>query len=198
MSTRPQSLIDVSKYLQEKTGLKAKWFSIRAARSSGGFHAGSDEIFGPNGKGNRDKSMKGPRNKAGLSKASSAIDIHAPNQLKALTAHLVANHGDLIYEVIGKDADGKPCYWGVPSNWQPKYGWTQDKGDHIHCAFFRDTEFSDRLAPFRSFYEVPVPPAPEPEPVEEEQPNSADVEALEAENAELKERIAAIAVLANG
>lgn len=194
MSTRPQSLVDVSKYLQEKTGLKAKWFSIRAARSAGGFHAGTDEIFGPNGKGNRDKSMKGARNKAGASKASAAIDIHAPRQLKALTAHLVANHGDLIYEVIGKDADGNPCYWGVPSNWQPKYGWTNDKGDHIHVGFWRDTEFADRLAPFRSFYEVAAPPVPEPEPVEDDQPNSADIEALEDEVAELNAKIAAAQV----
>lgn len=202
MSLRPQSLIDVSKYIQEKAGVPASNMSIRAARSARGFHAGKSEIYGPNGQGDKDYSVKNPRNKAGLSEYSSAIDIKiAKPQLKALVAHLVAEGaaGNLLFEVIGPDSSGKANYWGHITGWQPNphlapasHAW------HAHLGFWRDTENADRLAPFRSFYESPVVPAPDPAPPADPDvdpdagPSIADIEALEAENARLAEVIARV------
>lgn len=194
MSMIPESLREAKRYLVEKTGRPGANFSIRAARSARGFHAGKAEIFGPDGKGNRDYSVRDPRNKAGLTNASSALDIKIPKgQLKALTAHLVANPGDLLFEVIGPDSTGAANYWSVKTGWQPRPNLAPPSHSwHAHVGFWRDTEFADRTAPFRSFYE-PNPPAPEPEPDPDTEPDAgptlSDVEALEAENAELRTKI---------
>ena len=206
MSTRPQSLIDVSKYVQAKAGVPASNMSIRAARSARGFHAGKAEIFGPNGHGNRDYSVRDPRNLAGLTDASSAIDVKIPiPQLKALTAHLVeeGKAGSLLFEVIGPDATGKANYWSVKTGWLPRpnlapasHSW------HAHLGFWRDTEFADRVAPFRSFFEGPAAPAPVPEPDPDTTPDASptltDIEEALAENDALKAKIAAAQAALNG
>lgn len=203
MSYRPQSLVDAARYLGEKMAIPQLNFSIRAAKSARGFHAGKAEIF-KSGEGNRDYSVKDPRNKAGLSEASSALDIRWPGHLKrlrALTAHLVeqGKAGNLLFEVIGPDSTGKANYWSAKTGWLPKpalapasHSW------HIHLGFWRDTETSDRIAVFRGFFEAAIPVPVEPEEPDTETPDPDPlIEELETENAGLKAAIAAIAALAN-
>lgn len=163
MSTRPQSLIDVGQLV--KSNFPTAAISIRAARSARGFHAGRAEIFGPAGQGARDYSVKAARNSAGLTDASSAIDISrisykgADSPLRQLTASLVAQSaagqdGAQLFEVIGPDATGAANYWGVLTGWQPRPAWADGSHRwHVHVSYYRDTEFSDRTAPFRRFFE---------------------------------------------
>lgn len=196
MSLAPPSLIDVRRYLVAKTGKPTANFSIRAAKSSRGYHAGRAEIFGPNGQGNKDYSVKQPRDKAGLSEASSAIDIKLPiPQLKALVAYLLAGAkaGTLdIFELIGPDSTGKANYWSKATGWLPKPKWAPASHEwHIHMAFPRDTEFTDRVAIFRPFFEAQPAPTPDPDPDTDPAPTLTDVETLLAENDDLKAKIEA-------
>lgn len=175
MSVAPQSLIEVRRYIAEKAGLPRSNMSIRAARSSHGFHAGKSEIFGPNGDGKKDYSVKDARNMLGLSEASSAIDIKLPQKtLRALTAFLVeaGKNGTAIFEVIGPDANGAATYYSVRTDWQPNHKLAPKSHEwHIHLGLYRDTEFTDRVAIFRPFFEAA--PVPEPEPDPDVQPDPA-------------------------
>ena len=201
MSFAPPSLIEVRRYIAEKAGVPRSNMSIRSARSARGYHAGESQIFGPNGQGWKDYSVKNPRNKAGLSEASSAIDIKLPvKQLKALVVYLLAGakDGSLdVFEIIGPDSTGKANYWSIATDWLPKPKWAPKSHEwHIHLGLPRDTEFADRVAIFRPFFEAA---APEPEPDPEVQPDPAptltDVEALLDENEALKGTLRFIADL---
>lgn len=178
MSVRPASLVDAAKYLAAKMAIKPKNFGIRNGKSDRGFHAGKSDIYGPDGQGDKDYSVKHPRNAAGLSEASAGLDIRwgKRKQLRALTAYLVeqGKSGNLLFEVIGPDENGKACYWGVLTNWQPKPKWASaDHSWHIHLGFFRDTEHADRVALFYGFFELAEPEVPAPQPVPEPDPDPA-------------------------
>lgn len=152
--------------------------SIRAARGPHGYHAGRAEIYGPTGSGDRDYSVRKPRDKAGLSNASSALDITmrgpgSREHQRAFTAYLVAaaaaGRADLV-EVLGPDAQGRATWWGVDDGWQPKLGWTiggkwvpvdASHEWHTHISFYRDTELGDRASMFAGFFGS-TPPAPNP------------------------------------
>lgn len=214
MSTAPQSSKDVRHYIAEKAGVPGANISIRSARSNRGYHAGKDQIFGPGGKGNKDYSVKDPRDKAGLTNASAAIDVKIPRKaLKALTANFVerAQAGQLankVAEIIGPSADGKATYWSESGGWKPVLGWwVWKKGKrvwepvdpshewHMHLGLRRNTEFDDRVALFRPFFEPVATPAPviEPEdPDADDALNTADIEGLEAENTKLRGILEAI------
>lgn len=199
MSSIPQSTRDAAAVIRagaESEGRKA-FISIRAARGPHGFHAGKAEIFGPGGDGLRDYSVRAKRNRAGLSNASSAMDvtIRGPQNLKRqreFTAFMVAEakagRADL-FEIIGPNAEGKAAYWSKKNGWNEVLGWQTKKGWvpvdpshtwHTHFSFWRDTEFSDRAAMFRPLWPqvqgVPAEHAvddPEPllgEPPEEDKP----------------------------
>lgn len=197
MSEIPQSLKEVKAYVVVHAGVPGSNMSIRAARSSRGFHAGRKEIFGPDGKGKKDYSVRDARNLKGLTEASSAIDIKlAQKQLRALTAHLVANPGTLLFEVIGPDAKGEATYYSVKTGWKPNHKLAPKSHEwHVHIGYWRDTEFEDRVVPFRSFYEPvgqPAPaPEPEPDPDQDPAPNISDIEQLMEQNELLQLKIAA-------
>lgn len=165
MSTTPDSLAAVRQFVSDAAGVPRANISIRAARSSRGFHAGRSDIYGAFGQGDKDYSVKAPRNKAGLTNASSAVDVKVPykgagSMLRQLTASLVAQaasgqDGGMIFEVIGPDpATGKANYWGVLSNWQARPAWADASHEwHVHVSFYRDTEYADRAAVYRRFFE---------------------------------------------
>lgn len=195
MSIAPDSLKECRRYLVEQTAKPPENFSIRSARSARGYHAGKSQIFGPNGRGWRDYSVRHPRDKAGLSEASSAIDIKLPvRQLKALVQYLVAGarDGSLdIFEIIGPDTDGKANYWSIFTGWMPRPRLASaDHEWHIHLAYPRDTEFADRVYVFHGYYE-PLPMLPLEEADDLQAPDAdTEIEALSEQLAELEAKVA--------
>lgn len=168
MSTIPQSLSDLKRYLIEKTGAEGKNFGIRGAvgaRRQWGYHLGRSDIYGSGGYGDKDYSNRRRRDRAGLSEASSGFDIRLPaKELKRLTAYLVdearAGRADLM-EILGPDSLGAAKRWARP-DWKPLPA-SADHRWHIHLSFPRDTETGDRVAMFEGLYGSRTPVEPEPE-----------------------------------
>lgn len=208
MSVAPENLKAVRRYIAEKAGVPISNMGIRSARSARGYHAGKSQIFGPSGRGNKDYSVKHPRDKAGLSEASSAIDIKLPykgvdSPLRRLTAHLVAGakSGDFpsITEVIGPDSTGKANYWSTATGWLPKPQWAPASHEwHIHLGFFRDTEFEDKVVIFQPFFEGAPPPEPDPDPETTTDPLPPTIEDLEAVILDLQKQLDAEKIVSAG
>lgn len=170
MSTIPRSVREANAVIRAGAALDGyrAVISTRAVRSSRGYHAGKAEIYGPDGAGDRDYSVRRRRDKAGLSNASAAQDIsfrsdgspgsagRARRALVDLCAYLVdlAKTGgtrDLV-EVIGPGADGDAYYQAAP-RWRARPRPDGDSHEwHIHVAHFRDAEDHDLAAIFLPFW----------------------------------------------
>ena len=155
MSFAPDSLKAVRRYIVDKTGVPTENISIRSARSNRGYHAGKGQIYGPDGQGDKDYSVRRKRDKRGLTNASSAADIKLPlSQLIKFVAYLVgearAKRADL-QEIIGPDLNGHATRWAKPF-WTPKGGQDKSHEWHVHLGYPRDTEFSDRVAMLEAFF----------------------------------------------
>lgn len=151
-------------------GYTVRGISFRSTRRSpidgkwGGYHAGRDRIMGPDGRGLRDYSVRQPRDLAGLTDATSAMDVtfggaDARRHQIEFTAYLVGQgQAGKLAEVIGPNAQGQPTQWGWYNGWRAQPG--RDKG-HTHIGFWRDTENADRAAIFAGFFgggaPAPVP-----------------------------------------
>ena len=91
MSDSPKKLRALQLFLMPKTGLPAKSLGIVGDTAhDDGYHLGEDRIFAPGGLGNKDYSVRHPRDKSGLSNFASAIDIGGFNRLRELSAFLLA------------------------------------------------------------------------------------------------------------
>lgn len=162
MTYAPESIQRVQRYLHDKTGLA--WVSlgiIGDEHHRGGYHCGSDRVI------SGDYSVvESPRDRNGLSRAASALDIGNFSGLRKLSLWLVAqceaNTPDsrdirsIIYSPDGKtvrryDRLGK-----------------RDSGDgshrsHTHLSWFRDAEENDKLALFRRYWDDEESSAPLPQ-----------------------------------
>lgn len=178
MSMAPQSLKEVKRYLVSKTGKAGANFGIRGfvgKKRVWGYHLGKSDIFGPGGYGWRDYSVKRKRDRAGLTEASSAMDIrlNIPT-LKDLVVYLraeaAAGRADLM-EILGPDANGQAKRYAKPA-WNKALRADDSHKWHVHVSFPRDTEFDDRVAMFEGFFgprDVVAPDVPD-EPAEGETP----------------------------
>jgi hypothetical protein len=210
MSFAPENLKAVRRYIVEKTGVPFENISIRSAKSNRGYHAGKDQIYGPYGQGDNDYSVRQTRDKAGLTNASSAIDIKLPyrgvdSPLRRLTAYLLTvakagGFGRSITEIIGPDATGAANYWSKATGWLPRPRLAPASHEwHIHLGFFRDTEFIDKVAIFKPFFEAPAPvTAADPDPETTTDPIPPTVEELEIVILDLQKQLDAEKVVSAG
>jgi hypothetical protein len=176
MSSAPQTLVDLRKFLADQYDVPAKNFGIRGtctARRPWGYHLGKADIFGDCGKKRRDYSIQYRRDRLGLTEASAGFDIKLPiGKLKALCAYLVQQGRSgyqfggktLIVEVLGPDQNGVAKRWARDTNWLPVDA-RDDHEWHIHVSFYRDTEFISKLPLFARHLGVDLE-----EPVEPEEP----------------------------
>jgi len=153
MSYAPQTLLEARAYILAHTDLSPVEVGIVGDdRHTYGYHLGKDRLP-PN-----DYSAVHPRDKAGLTNAASALDIGNWSGLVKLTKFLVAEAkaGRLpdVREIIGPDGSGRAYRWAVENNWSAQI---RAKGDshewHCHISYFRDSEYRDKTAPFKKFFE---------------------------------------------
>lgn len=172
MSTAPDSLRAIRQLVSAKA---PTWIvSIRANLRPGdryaGYHAGYDEIYGPNGLGDQAYSVRRPRDRRSRnlnhvpplasSNASSACDISVrglgrrenARLQREFTAWTVQRAKAKLLDIQfvgGPDAKGNATIWEKPY-WTPKPG--VDK-DHTHISWPRDTEFGDRAGQLAPYWE---------------------------------------------
>lgn len=162
MTFAPKSLLDVRAYLKPRTGLSDVELGISGdpAHAAGGtsYHLGRDDLdmaINP-------YSVRTARDKAGLTNAASAEDIGMFPRLREFSVWLVARcrkgAADCadIREVIYSPDGLIVLRWdrerGVTS--APRTGEADDSHlFHTHISWYRDSEFHDRLAVFRVFFE---------------------------------------------
>lgn len=161
MSFAPQSLLDALSYVRARTGLPGKSLGVVGDENHlDGYHLGRDRIFGPDGVGDNDYSVRTTRDRAGLTDAASALDIGewSRSALRALTAWLLAEaRADRlsdVRELIGPADDGRAYKWSHRDGWRPR---RRAKGDshetHLHISYYRDSEGRSKVEPFRQFFE---------------------------------------------
>jgi hypothetical protein len=160
MTFAPPSLLDARAYLKSRTGLTSVELGITGdpdhAAKGTSYHLGKDQLT------DDAYSRRTARDRAGLSNAASALDIGMFARLREMSVWLVgqcrANAPDTrdIREVI-YSPDGKVVWrWdrerGVTS--QPRTGEASNSHlTHTHVSWYRDSEFRDRTAVFRRFFE---------------------------------------------
>jgi peptidoglycan hydrolase-like protein with peptidoglycan-binding domain len=160
----PASIQKAQRYVHDKTGLAFVSLGIVGDKNhNGGYHCGIDRVDAD------DYSVdESPRDRAGLSHAASALDIGKWSGLRKFSVWLVeqckANTPDTrdIREVI-YSPDGKTV-----ERWDREG--ERDSGDgshrsHTHVAWYRNSEFNDKTAVFRRYFDgevdnVPVPQVP--------------------------------------
>ena len=153
MSYAPQTLLEARAYILAHTDLSPVEVGIVGdARHTYGYHLGKDRLP-PN-----DYSARTARDKAGLTNAASALDIGDFGDLWRLTEFLVAEAraGRLpdVREILGPLRDGRAYRWDHLDGWTAV---RQPKGNshewHLHISYYRDSEYRDKTAPFRRFFE---------------------------------------------
>lgn len=210
MSTVPQSLRDAGQVIRAGALTEAEDVRIitgPGTTSKSGYHAGTNEGLTPGS----EYSTRRARDRAGLSTASSALDISyrgpRPDGKRftaaskraqiAFTAWLVgeakAGRADLMM-IVGPGADGRAYGWYRWNGWKPVG--PRPKGNsheaHTHVSFPRDTEFGDRASMFRPYWPAlptPVPDSPETpdeEPEEDTLQDELDEAVARAEAAEAR------------
>lgn len=201
MSNAPDVLIELRRYLAAAMNLPRASFGIRSLgvtnRRPWGYHLGYSEIYGVDGMGDRDYSVRRRRDQrsAGLqygANVSAGFDVGgqvSQSQLQEQREHLLGlarsgNAPDLV-EILGPGGldgvtrPGRAYRWAKPS-WRPTI---LDEGNghehHNHYSFHRDSLGRSKLALFVGLYGPidplpPDPPDPEPEPEPEPPDPSAD------------------------
>lgn len=164
MTFAPASIQKAQRYIHDKTGVSWNGLGIVGDKDHrGGYHCGRDRVD------DDDYSVdESPRDRNGLSYAASALDIGYWSGLRKFSIWLVAqceaNTPDTrdIREVI-YSPDGKTV-----KRWD-RLG-KRDSGDgshrtHTHVDWFRDSEFNDKTAVFRRYWDdeeehAPLPQVP--------------------------------------
>lgn len=186
VSLRHQTMIDLVVMLADLWDVPKEQFSIRGVitkRRPWGFHLAKSEIYGPDGMGDRDYSVKQPRNKRAVSEYSAGFDINVGGKReREVVAHLVemartgkdkVNGKSLLFEVIGPDKDGKAMRWGVRTGWKPVPA-RADHDWHVHISFWRDQEEADKRPLFFGYFGIQQYPALIEEPEEPEHPEEPE------------------------
>jgi hypothetical protein len=165
VSTAPQTLSELQDFLESVTGLPAISLGIVGdTNHRRGYHLGRDRIFGPQGDGERDYSVKTRRDKRGLSDSASAMDIGSFKGLRRMSKWIVRearkNAPDTrdIREVIYSPDGVRVLRWdrenGVDS--EPHEGEADDSHlTHTHISWYRDREKRDKTALFKRFFDAP-------------------------------------------
>lgn len=166
MSQNPQALVDLRAFLMPLTGLAAISLGIvgNAAHKSG-YHLGRDRIFGPDGEGDTDYSVKSERDHAFVTNAASAMDIGSFDRLREMSKFIVAqgqaNAPDTrdIREVIFSPDGTRVLRWDRQRGFMSE---PTEEGDsshrtHTHVSWYRDSVDRDKRALFARFFDVPSP-----------------------------------------
>jgi hypothetical protein len=158
----PGTIVDLSRYWTEQGGVSLG--IVGDAKHRKGYHLGRDRIYGPNGLGAQDYSVKTPRDRLGLSDAASAIDLGKLGGtylgLWDFSAWLA---GRCMTFAPGTIDVREIIFWDRPS--QTVLGWsslTPDRlipgyGDsshrtHTHISFYRDSESRSKTALFAPYF----------------------------------------------
>lgn len=162
MSYAPKSLQELAAYWVSQGGINSG--IVGNAAHVKGYHLGRDRIFSSTGMGWHDYSIQYERDKAGLTNASSAIDLgKLDNSLPALykfSQWLVARSlakmagTEWIREII-YSPDGKNVQRFSGADFQIHTG--PGNGDnshlwHTHISAWRDTENDDKIAAFKPYF----------------------------------------------
>lgn len=163
MTYAPATLRELGGYWTAQGGVNLG--IVGDARHLVGYHLGRDRIFGPNGRGWEDYSVKLARDKAGLSDGAAAIDLGRLNgslpELYRFSSWLVARcttQGPAtawIREVIYSPDGVRVQRWSAVDNiihTGPGNGDASHIG-HTHISAFRDTENVDKRGAFAPYFE---------------------------------------------
>lgn len=160
MTFAPPSLLAVRAYLKPLTGLSSVELGITGdpahAVKGTSYHLGKDQLT------DDAYSRRTARDRAGLSNAASALDIGMFARLREMSIWLVAqcragapdtrDIREVIYSPDGRVVWRWDREWGVTS--QPRTGEADSSHlTHTHVSWYRDSEFRDRTAVFRRFFE---------------------------------------------
>lgn len=164
MSYAPASIIAAREYVHQRTGLPYNALGIvgDAAHGNEGYHVGWDRL--QYGEGRGDYSVSDSVRDSNPSNAASAFDVGAFGSLQAFSVWLVtqcrAGAADTqdIREVIYSPDGYSVKRWDRLGN---NVGGDDSHLFHTHISYFRDSEFNDKTAMFRRYFEgdVDVTPA---------------------------------------
>lgn len=213
MAFTPKSINLVRSYLVDKTGREGKYFSVsrtvqasQGQRKFRGYHLGRDQIFGPNGLGDRDYSVRRRRDRVGLTDARSALDINLSDKVEKdlivflRSAVLTGLPGaEDVREFLGPLANGRAARFAIENEWEPELYPVGDSHEwHVHVSWFRDSEMHDKVMLFEPFFggraalppeEVPDPEVPDVEVIPPPDPEIARLTAELATAVELAQRL---------
>lgn len=163
MSYAPDTLLELRDYLKLKTGLRANSLGIVGDKNhTYGYHLGADRLR------SGDYSAETPRDRAGLSDASSAIDVGNFSRLVELTTFMLAEAraGRIpdLRELIGPAEDGRAYRWDFYDGDVVKRRRGDSHEYHAHFGYYRDAEHRDKVAPFARFFDGADAPKPAPKP----------------------------------
>ena len=160
-TTNPPRLVELGKFWKAQGGVNLGIAGDAGHVAKGvSYHLGKDELV------ETAYSIQLPRDKAGLTNAASAIDLGKLDgslaSLRAFSMWLVAScradaavrHDirEIIYSPDGKTVQR---YSGTDNQIHtgPGNGDLSHRG-HTHISYFRDSEFRDKVAVFRPFFET--------------------------------------------
>lgn len=155
MTYAPANLLALRSYL---VGMGAPVLGIvgNPTTHRRGYHLGRDRIYSSTGAGDLDYSVRTTRDKAGLTNAAAAIDIGRHNRLIGLGRHLLLLRPPDVRELIAERSDGSHLWrWDSVSGRVTGFPESDELYHHLHISYFRDSEYRDKLAPFRAFYGLP-------------------------------------------
>ena len=165
MSTAPATITALGAYWTAQGGVMLGIVGNRAHTS--GYHLGKDRIFGPNGKGWNDYSVKEARDKRGLTNAAAAIDLGRLNgSLTGLWAFSrwfaqqcmdgKPGYGDVREVIFWSTARDRVIGWSAtaPDRWINDYGDLSHK-THTHISFYRDSQARGKVELFAPYFAEP-------------------------------------------
>lgn len=166
MTYNPPRLRQLGAYWESRGGVNLGVVGNAAHRT--GYHLGRDRIYGPNGQGDADYSVKLARDRSGLTDAASAIDLGRLDgslaELRRFSRALVAlcqsdatMRADVREIIYSPDGDRVMRWSGVDNAIHSGPG----NGDlshrtHTHVSYFRDAEARDKRPPFAAILERPT------------------------------------------
>lgn len=167
MTFNPQTLLDLQAFWRTQGG---RSLGIKGdAAHTWGYHLGRNRIFTiPPGRGDRDPSVRHPRDRAGLTNAASAIDLGRLGgsipRLRGFSSWLVtqcrngAPGTDDIAEIIWTDTAEVTWYYSSSGGRRvhrlpPDSRAAQTHQGHTHISFYRDSEARDKVSLFRPFFD---------------------------------------------